>query len=1061
MKRIIFLLVSLGFFYGAKADTIPKEIEDPLINAIHKLPARTSVWPAPDVPSAMKTSYDYSPWVLSLNGDWDFFWSPDPWKRPVEFFKPEYNAGTWKRIKVPSTWEMHGYGLPLYSNSRYPFKTDFPKVTNEPPQNFTAFSQRDPVGSYRHSFTVPDNWDGKRIILHFAGVSSAIYVWINGKFVGFSQDSRLPAEFDITPFLQKGQNLLAAEVYKFSDGSYLEDQDFWRMSGIFRDVFLRAVPNAGLWDVCAAPQVDLKTQKGSLKISYSPVNFTDEETNDCSLRVSVLAPDGKPIVSGKVFKLEPFAKGFQPEIQLPVLPLENVQLWNPEKPLQYTVLCELRQSDKVIEVYKLPVGFRKMEVQGQVLLFNGVPLKIRGVNRHEFDPDEVWTISKDRMIQDLKLMKLANINFVRTSHYPNDPRWYELCDAYGMMVLDEANVETHGLSYHRKILPGDKSEWAQACVDRVKRMVIRDRQMPCVVMWSLGNEAGYGNAFMEMRKAARDVDPEKRLMQYADMNRAADVDSQTYPNTDWLEQHVQGKAKRKGEHGESTNEEQHGVYPSGKPFFTNEYAHLLGNSGGNFLDYWKVFYAHDMLVGGFIWEWVDQTPAKTLPNGKRVFVFGGDFGEYPNDSMFCIKGMVSADRVPYPNYDEIRKVYQPVWFKLIKNKPLVVELTNHALVTNTSEYKFICETMKDGEIIGTHELPSVDIPAGQTREVTIPENVIVRSNKNEILINLKLIQPQESLWAAPGNVISWEQFVLTQPGDISVEKTTGKIKAVTEQDSSIEISGNVFSFHLNRKTGLPDQYTYKGTELLRCPVHFNFWRALLNNDKGWKVGISMGKWENAGLNAVVKSMQLKQNNKGRMMVNCDIFFPETNAQATVTYTINGSGKIEMSFVMNIPAGVPNMPRIGIQFQISGDMQNVEWYGRGPQENYLDRKTGSPVGIYKSTVDKWVVPYINPQENGNRCDVRRLKLASDKGIGMLFQAPASNPLSVSAWPYTQEDLTQSRHYFELPHRNTITVNIDHIQMGVGGDTSWGLPVHNEYLVKSGKTYQWKFTWQGIQ
>jgi beta-galactosidase len=1059
-KLVVFVFLCVA--YPAKADTIPNEIEDATINAINKLPPRTSVWPCPDLSTAKSSAYDSSPWVQSLNGDWDFCWSPDPGKRPMDFYKPDFDIKTWKPIKVPSNMELQGYGVPLYSNSNYPFKADPPWVMGEPPKSFTSFSQRNPVGSYRHKFIVPEPWNGKRILIHFAGVGSAIYVWINGQFVGFSQDSRLPAEFDISKFIKKGENLIAAEVYKYSDGSYLEDQDFWRLSGIFRDVFFRAIPEAGLWDVYAHPEVDLKTQKATITLHYSSNNFSKPVKKGFSVTTRITAPDGSIIGKDQEFKLTPFSPGFSAEQTLPAIEIERVKLWNPEKPQQYTLWCELRQGNKVIEAFKLPVGFRKIEVQGPKLLMNGVVLKIRGINRHEFDPDNGWTVSRDRMVQDIKLMKLANINFVRGSHYPNDPRWYELCNEYGMMVMDEANVESHGLSYHRKILPGDKPEWTAACVDRMRRMVIRDRQLPCVMLWSLGNEAGYGNAFMEMRKAAHEADPEKRLIQYADMNRAADFDSQTYPTTGWLLQHVQGKAKRKGEHGETTNEEQHGPYPSGRPFVTNEYAHLLGNSGGNFLDYWKVIYAYDMLGGGFIWEWVDQTPAKRLPDGQRFFVYGGDFGDFPNDGYFCIKGMVNADRNIYPNFEEIKKVYQPAWFSMISDKPMVVEVTNHQLATNLSDYKFECEVFKDGISIRKETLPSLDIAPGETRQVAIPERLLTRTEKNEIFITLRLIQSAQTLWSSANHVISWEQFSLSQPkGELlSTNDKTQKIRIITEKDSTVKVAGDNFSVRISHQTGLPDEYTVNGVNFLSSPMNFNFWRALLNNDRGWKVQTIMDKWRMAGTTSLIKSIRAKQDVEGYAIVESRILFPETKSEVLVRYKIDGSGSVFIDFELNIPKEAQMLPRIGLQFEIPVDFQNIEWYGRGPQENYWDRKSGAAIGIYNSTVDNWVTSYVNPQENGNRCDIRWLKLSTNKGKSLYFQAPSANPLSVSAWPYTQNDLIESDHYFKLPHRDKITVNIDHLQMGVGGDTSWGLPVHDEYLIKPGKTYRWSFVMKGI-
>ncbi|TNF46243.1 MAG: glycoside hydrolase family 2, partial [Bacteroidetes bacterium] len=705
--QIIIILLLLG--NPGAFSQIPPEIQDPQIFGINKLPARTVVWPSPTISDAKKSGYENSVWLKSLNGKWQFHWSPDPQSRPVDFYMPGFSRKDWATIEVPSTIERQGYGVPLYTNSVYPFKPNPPYVMDEPDSLYTTFHQRNPVGSFCRTFTVPENWKGKRIILHTAGVSSAFFVWVNGKKVGYSQDSRLPAEFDLTDYLVKGENLLAVEVYKYSDGSYLEDQDYWRLSGIFRDVFIRAVPQTTLWDVYAQPEVNLKNRQGSIVLHYSAANFSRRTSKNYSLSVSVISPAGKTVVDNKTFNLNPVVPGFNDEIVLPEIGLGEVELWFDDKPVQYQVLVELKSNDEVVEAYRLPVAFRKIEIVGNTILLNGGKFKIRGVNRHEFSPDQGWAISKDEMVRDLELMKQANINFVRNAHYPTDPRWYELCSQYGMMVMDEANMESHGLSYHKRVLPGDKPEWKDASVDRMKRMVLRSRQFPSVLMWSLGNEAGYGNTFMAMREAARECDPELRLIQYADMNIAADFDSQTYPTIEWLKQHLQGKAVRKGERGESANEEQHGKYPSGKPFMMNEYAHAMGNSLGNFDDYWKLIYENDMLVGGFVWDWVDQALYKNQDNPAEGFVYGGDFGDYPNNGNFCINGLIAADRIPHPHYYELQKVYQPVSFKIKGENPLTIEIENRQLATNLNEYDFNYELIENGDVVSGGKLPSPDI----------------------------------------------------------------------------------------------------------------------------------------------------------------------------------------------------------------------------------------------------------------------------------------------------------------------------------------------------------------
>lgn len=1052
MKYIVLILFTLAAWLGFSQ--IPPEIQDANIIGINKLPARTTFWPSPSLDEARKSDYDHSVWVKSLNGKWDFHWSPDPQSRPVNFYKPEFVRQGWATIDVPSTIERQGFGIALYTNSIYPFKVNPPFVMDEPDQKYTTFAQRNPVGSYCRKFTVPESWKGKRIVLHLAGVSSGTFVWVNGKKVGYSQDSRLPAEFDLTDFLVSGDNFLAIETYKYCDGSYLEDQDYWRFSGIFRDVFIRAVPHATLWDVYAQPLLNLEKKQGSIALHFSPANFSGKDESDFSVEVSVTAPSGEKVGSKRTFPIEAFAPGFGREITLPEIDLGKVNLWYDEKPLQYTVLVELKQKDRVVEAYKLPVAFRKIEVVGNMLLLNGQKFKVRGVNRHEFSPDQGWTVSRDEMIRDLELMKQANINFVRNAHYPNDPRWYELCDQYGMMVMDEANVESHGLSYHKRVLPGDQPEWTAACVNRMKRMVIRDRQFPCVLMWSLGNEAGYGNAFVEMRKETHASDPEKRLIQYADMNLAADMDSQTYPTIEWIKQHLQGKATRKGERGESTNEEQHGKYPSGKPFLLNEYCHTMGNSLGNFQEYWDLFYQNDMLAGGFTWDWVDQALWKNQKNSSEGFVYGGDFGDFPNNNNFCINGLISADRIPHPHYYEMQKVHQPVSFRLISKNPIAIEITNRQMVTNLKEYDLSYKLIADGHPVSAGLLNAADLAPLSQKQITLPENIAFDSSK-ECFLTLALSLKENCIWAKKGHVLAWEQFRLTDQ-KLKSEDLSDQFLPMMEKLETVDflqVKGKNFSIKVDKSTGLLSEYLVDGKSIIQGDVRFNFWRALTDNDLGWKVDQKMKIWENEANEYQVEEFTVVAAGGNKILQKSRFRFKNTHSTAEIRHLIYPDGKIQIDFEMSVPEKTPNIPRIGLQFEINTELQSIEWYGRGPHENYTDRKTSSVFGIYQSTIKKFITPYVRPQENGNRCDIRWISFKSNEQQ-VQFTAGSGSSFSASAWPYTQKKLSQSAHDFELSPSGYSTVNIDCAQMGVGGDNSWGLPVLEQYQLKPGK-YQYSF------
>ncbi len=1025
---------------------IPDEIQDPWIIGINKLPPRTSVLPTNN--PTLKND------LLLLNGKWGFKWSPDPDSKPVNFYKTDFDRSNWDSIPVPSTIERQGYGTPLYVNIEYPFKVDPPNVMGTPDSSFTSFKNRNPVGSYIKTFHVPEEWHDKQVILHFAGISSAAFVWINGKKVGYSQGSRLPAEFDITEHLIKGQNLLAVEVYKYCDGSYLEDQDFWRLSGIFRDVFIRAIPKVTLWDVYAEPIINLQNNNGKLKIHFSPANFTNKVSKGQKIAVSVLSPEGKPLFKDKTFTIDPVPVGFNNEITLPEINLQEVDLWFHENPKQYMVQVSLTNKNKIVETYNLPVGFRKIEIAGNKILFNGLQLKIRGVNRHEFSPDQGYVVPKKQMIDELILMKKANINFVRTSHYPCDPQWYELCNQFGMMIMNEANVESHQLSYHKRILPGDEPEWTYGCVERMKRMVIRDRQNPSVVMWSLGNEAGYGKAFMEMRKTTLENDPERRFIQYADMNLAADFDSQTYPPIQWMEQHLKGEARRKGERGQISHENQHGKYPSGRPFVLNEYCHAMGNSLGNIIDYWNFFYKHDMFAGGFVWDWIDQALYRDQSNPDKGFVYGGDFGDIPNNSNFCVNGIIGANLKPHPHYQELKKVYQPIKLKLIRKDSLTIEVTNYMLNENLNQYDFSYKITEEGHVKEEKLLNSIACDPLKKKQVEI-DDIIFDQNK-ETFITFSFSLKEDCLWAPKGQTVAWEQFQLnTINFEAHKPELSGKKVQLQETNSLFLINGDNFQATVNKSSGLVTGLKIDGTKVITEGVSFNFWRALTDNDEGWKVDKLMGEWEEEAGNYTLENIEAETSDN-KVTIGSHFTFNKTKAQSKIVHTFYPNGTILFDIHINIPQSAPNIPRIGLQFSMNKKLNHIEWYGKGPHENYIDRSTSAAIGIYQSSVEKFITPYVRPQENANRCGIRWIKIKDNNGeASVKFTTNSNHLLSVSVWPYTQEDLESATHDFKLTTGENLTVNIDYQQMGVGGDNSWGLPVMDKYLIKPGN-YSYSFT-----
>ncbi|BCX46854.1 beta-galactosidase [Haloferula helveola] len=1022
------------------AAEVPKEIEDARITGAHKLEARGNHWGHPDPSSARQHPYGEGPRVRSLNGTWKFSWAARPEERVVDFFSADFDHSAWGTIPVPSTWEREGHGTPLYVNINYPFKVDPPRVMGEPDPSFTSFKERNPVGSYLRDFEIPDTWKDMRVILHFGGVRSAMFVWVNGTQVGYSQGSRLPAEFDITDQLRPGANRLAVEVYKFSDASYIEDQDFWRLSGIFRDVMLHAMPADGLWDVYAESGFHLEKNEGHLTLRSTPMPGAEPD-----VEMTLYDPAGKRIGTGRS-----------------ELSVSRPQLWSPENPALYHAEVTVKSGGNLVQAFRLPVGFRKLEAKGKELRFNGQPFKIRGVNRHEFDPQTGYVMDEALMRKDLELMKRANINFVRNAHYPCDPRWYDLCDEVGMLVMDEANVESHGLSYHKRVLPGDQPDWSAACVERMTRMVIRDRQHPSVVMWSLGNEAGYGDTFLAMREAARAADPERRLIQYADMNRAADVDSQTYPPISWLKQHVQGKAKRKGEQGQTSHEEQHGPYPSGRPFVMNEYAHAMGNSVGNFQDYWDLIWAEPVLAGGFIWDWVDQALYRDRNDPGKGFVYGGDFGDVPTNTNFCVNGLVAADRTPHPHYEEVRKVHQPVAFDGSQLKAGRLTLINRALDGELSDLELHADIHGDGQQVTSETLQLPSVPLGGTGEVKVRVQTWLESAKGtECMVTFRLILKGDTPWTPKGHVVAWEQFAL---GDGKPEpRAAVATDPPNKEADGFGLSDGGVTARISSDTGLLSSYRIGDRELIVQPMRWNFWRALTDNDLGWKVDKKLAVWKEAGSKVEVKSITSGTDNDQQGFVECEARIPGIGAVIHTRHTMTSGGVILTSCRFRIATKgkkkTPDLPRLGLQFAIPAEFGEVEWYGRGPHESYWDRKTSAPVGRYQSTVRDWVTPYVRPQENGNRCDIRWIRFANPTGDGLGFRS--TETLSASAWPYSMQDLTGGTHDFDLPERDFITVNLDHLQMGVGGDNSWGLPVNTPYLIPADRDYRWEFRIEPLQ
>ncbi len=966
-------------------------------------------------------SKEESPFVQMLNGNWKFNWVPKPADRPVDFYKADYDVSSWKEIPVPANWQLHGYGIPIYTNIVYPFKIDPPYIQHD----------NNPVGSYRRNFTIAEDWENKEVLIHFDGVKSAFYLWINGEKVGYSQGSMTPAEFNITNYLKKGENTLAVEVYRWSDGSYLEDQDMWRFSGIYRDVYLVATPKVHIRDFYISSELDEKFKNAELKLRTEIKNSTHENIEGYKLKVTVFEKNN----TEKVITTLETNVLVDAEEELPFYlkkKVHNPKLWSAEIPDLYTMVIELVDKDgNLVEKVASNFGFKKVEIRGGEFFVNGKSILFKGTNRHEHDPDNGRAITRELMIKDILLMKQNNINAVRCSHYPNQPQWYELCDEYGLYLFDEANVESHGIGYGKNILPGSDPNWTGAVVARAERMVLRDRNHASIVVWSLGNEAGHGDNFYKMADKIRELDP-TRPIHYRQMNEAADMDSQTYPTPEWITNRAQEKPDR--------------------PFVMNEYAHAMGNSVGNLEEYWEAIEKYPALIGGFIWDWVDQGLRTKTQNGIEYFAYGGDFGDKPNDDNFCINGLVSPDRVPNPSLYQVKKVYQNISSKLIDAKTFSLEIHNKFNFTNTSKYTAGFELMENGSIIENGELPEINITPGSKKEIKVPVKSDLAEGK-EYFLKIIFTLEQDEPWAEKGHIIAWDQFLLQKADPQIADLSGGNEKLNLENsDSLIFVRGKGFQLSFDTSSGELKSLKYGDDEMLVSPVVPNFWRVPLDNDLGHKFEITSGAWKTASSERLIQKMTPTNFNGDSIQVSIISELPVFAIPHKMIYTVYKSGAVKIDCSMDIAMRVPELPRFGVQFEIPDEFSKMEWYGRGPQETYQDRKTGAAFGIYSGKVDDQIYPYIYPQENGNKTDVRWVTFTNNSGKGIRITGLPG--IDVSARPYTDDVLEASTHNYQLPDMPFYSVQVDYKQRGVGGNNSWGLKPLDKYSLL-GNHYQYSF------
>lgn len=1022
---------------------ITLEYEDASVYQINRLEPRATFYHSEDGDFAKdwKQRLNYQ----LLNGTWKFKHSMKPADRPKSFFKRDYDVSKWDDIDVPSNWQMRGYDFPIYTNIIYPFPKNAPYI----PDSFN------PVGSYKRTFTINKEWKDKRIVIYFGAVKSAFYIWVNGKKVGYSEGSKTAAEFDITDYVSVGDNDIALEVYRWSDGSYLEDQDFWRLSGIERDVYLYATPKHYLKNVIVNAGLDKETYAhGQLNVKIDLGLQKDGEKKVKKVMVTLFDDNKKPIK-------ELFSKVEDSQSQIHLSEeILNVLTWSAETPNLYDLQVELYdESNNLIDATSLRIGFRTSEIKNGQLLVNGQPILIKGVNRHEHDPKNGHVVTKESMIADILDFKKYNINAVRTAHYPNDPLWYALCDEYGIYVCDEANIETHGYGYKDSETLAQKPEFEGMHLDRIQRMVKRDVNHPSVIYWSMGNESGSGVNFkkaydwMKVYDTTRPVHYERTEVDHDKLNqRITDIIGWMYYRPKGIERnHLSKEASRKPE--------------DRRPFIWCEYSHAMGNSTGNIIDNWNWVRSHNNVQGGFIWDWMDQGLERTTKSGEVYYAYGGDFTpksyKIHTDENFCANGLIGSDRTPHPGIFEAKKAYQNIHFSMPNSTS--VEIYNENFFINTSRYDFTWELLENGVSIEKGTLQNVSIKPQEKQVFSIAFDYKLVAAK-EYFINFYAHTNKASKGLPSEFEVASDQFLIQKPTlAVSKVKAKGRLKLSNEDDTYI-VTGKEFEYCFSKSNIGLESIKYDGKELLDGVVDVNFWRAPTDNDFGAfkahkrKQDVAYYLWRDAGKAKELIGFEVKKS-KNNITFFYEFLHDSIQAKNEIIYTVSSNGELSMSMTLkpNSESSVPEfMPRYGITIPFKNIYKNTTYYGEGPFENYNDRNHASKVGLYTSKVSDYYVPYIRPQENGYRTEVRELILSDDNGNGITFTGNGA-PFGFSTHHNSDADFDSGinakaqRHTKDIKPQKKVFLNIDYKQRGVGGDNSWdrGGLAHKQYLINPEK------------
>ncbi|MBU3838860.1 MAG: DUF4981 domain-containing protein [Candidatus Phocaeicola faecigallinarum] len=1024
MNKFFYLTALCACSFTASAQTF-KEWQDPQVNEINRAPMHSTFFAYEDLESASVSVKEKSANYMTLNGTWKFFWVANADERPTDFYRIGYNDKGWDDMQVPAVWELNGYGDPIYVNVGYAWRNQY---KNNPPY---VPVEKNHVGSYRKEIIVPADWKGKDIIAHFGSVTSNMYLWINGKFVGYSEDSKLEAEFDVTKYLKPGEeNLIAFQVFRWCDGTYLEDQDFFRYSGVGRDCYLYARNKNRIDDIRITPDLDSNYKDGKLDVEL-------KLKGNNKVKLELLDACGNVVAEKEV-------KGsgnVNTDLQL-----ENPVKWTAETPYLYTLRASVSKGSVITEVVPVNVGFRKIEIKNAQILVNGQPVLFKGANRHEMDPDGGYVVSRERMLQDIQIMKKFNINAVRTCHYPDDAYWYELCDKYGIYMVAEANIESHGMGYGESTLAKNK-KYAKAHMERNIRNVQRNFNHPSIIFWSLGNEAGYGPNFEAAYDWIKAEDP-SRAVQYEQAGKTGKTD---------IFCPMYYRYKGCEEYSKDANSE--------KPLIQCEYAHAMGNSEGGFKEYWDLVRKYPKYQGGFIWDFVDQSCRWTGENGKMIYAYGGDFNRFDaSDNNFCDNGLISPDRVPNPHMYEVGYFYQNIWTTPADLSKGELNIYNENFFTDLSSYRMEWQLLKDGNIVRSGILDNLKVEPQQIAKVKL--DLGETDNTGEWLLNVSYVQKITEHLLPAGHVVARNQIVVRpyeapemQIANVAQSNIKVSQPVVNDENSNcLEISVESFNILFNKSNGFMDYYEVNGTAMIKEGAQLtpNFWRAPTDNDYGAGLQKKNAVWRNPEMKLLSLNHDVVD---GMVVVSAEYEMKSVSAKLNIEYTVNNVGavKVTQKMISDKSAKVADMFRFGMQLVMPESFEKIIYYGRGPIENYSDRNHSADLGIYNQTVTEQFYPYIRPQENGTKTDIRWWKLLNNEGKGLIFVS--ESPFSASALHYTIESLDDGeqkdqRHSFEVEPSPLTNFLIDKAQQGLACEDSWGAIPLPQYRLPYGD-YEFTF------